>query len=666
MKAALLCLVTLSAWAYTLASPTLAGIDLYADVKPNEARTKKLVMDAKEAGFSRIIVSLSGGDGTVIWQTPRENYYTPLVGALANGHDALASLVKNAHDVGIEVVASVIVAEGGSITRNNPAWAARDASGQTSTGIEFLGDTMSFAYLEARQAKIDVMMDLVNGYGIDGVFLDYTRYMYGFGYDQPVLDQLQADYGFDARTVPVPAVGAPSQGSPEWKLFAEARAENVQSFVEEFRAAVNQSTNPVMVGTFSDRRWGMDLDINHLGRNFPLWAQNGLVDEVWIGNYDETPVNQIRSAVSGVRAAVGPDVRLSAALTTWNNHLTTKAQFLGAVREAFLGSADGLFVYREDYLVSNSLWDEAKAANDKLNRLLAPAAGTAHARYRTDADAGLPDGGPGGWVSSGQAMTRQGGYLLQSSSSPASVSGYRTTSITPGLIDHAGYYAIEFEVQPLGDLNLAGGHNMFNLHVQWADAQSIFNVVIDRDSDNGGAGVLGSINYGAAGTSKAISGIDWSTPRQVTIAYHPDDQWFYFYLDGQYVSYVTMNSMRIGLSTAELQNTLTFGDSSDKPGNATAHWYAVGAFGPGLAGDFDQDGDVDGQDFLTWQRGYGSEFDANDLTDWKRNFGAQSSSLFVAEVPEPQTYRAMHLGMAILLYAFREKSAYLRRTCKYS
>jgi uncharacterized lipoprotein YddW (UPF0748 family) len=617
-------------------------MDLYADLKPSENLTKNLVNQAKNAGFSRIIVSLSGGDGTVAWQTPREDYYTRFRGPLANGHDALESMVRNAHDAGIEVVASVIVAEGGSITRNNPTWAARDTNGNTSTGVEFLGDTMSFAYSGARQAKVDVMMDLVNGYGIDGVFLDYTRYLYGFGYDQPVLDQLQTNYGFDARTVPVPAVGSPDQGTQEWRLFAEARAQNVQAFVQEFGNAVEQSSNPIPVGTFSDRRWGMDLDINHLGRNFPAWAQAGLVDEVWIGNYNETPLNQIRSAVSSVRTAVGQDVRLSAALTTWSNFFTTKAQFQGAVREAFLGSADGLFVYREDFVTSNSLWDESKAANDKLNHFIEPAGGTAHARYRANVDLNGPQGGVGGWANDGLAMVDQGDFLLQSSSTAGTLSRYRATSITPGLIDHAaGYYAIDFEVRPLGDLNLTGGHNMFNLHVQWADAQSIYNVVIDRDSDNAGVGTLGSLNYGSSGTSKAISGIDWSTPRQITIAYHPDDQNFYFYLDGAYISYITMNSLRIGNSNPSMENTLIFGDSSDLSGNVSAEWYHVGVFGAGIAGDFDQDGDVDGRDFLEWQRGYGTLYDDMDLANWKNNFGYQLSSTFTATVPEP--------AMAVLL-----------------
>lgn len=68
--------------------------------------------------------------------------------------------------------------------------------------------------------------------------------------------------------------------------------------------------------------------------------------------------------------------------------------------------------------------------------------------------------------------------------------------------------------------------------------------------------------------------------------------------------------------------------------------------------DFDEDGDVDGLDFLIWQQGLGvgsmlSEGDANgdnlvdaaDLSIWEAQWGASANSVTViVEVPEPATY----------------------------
>lgn len=69
------------------------------------------------------------------------------------------------------------------------------------------------------------------------------------------------------------------------------------------------------------------------------------------------------------------------------------------------------------------------------------------------------------------------------------------------------------------------------------------------------------------------------------------------------------------------------------------------------SGDFDGDGDVDGSDFLAWQRGSGitsgalkNQGDANadgavnaaDLAIWKSQFGAASTTTVTAAVPEPR------------------------------
>jgi autotransporter-associated beta strand protein len=62
----------------------------------------------------------------------------------------------------------------------------------------------------------------------------------------------------------------------------------------------------------------------------------------------------------------------------------------------------------------------------------------------------------------------------------------------------------------------------------------------------------------------------------------------------------------------------------------------------GLDGDFDHDGDVDGRDFLVWQRGGSpSPLSAGDLADWKANFGATGGMHF--PVPEP------HAGILVLM-----------------
>jgi len=62
-----------------------------------------------------------------------------------------------------------------------------------------------------------------------------------------------------------------------------------------------------------------------------------------------------------------------------------------------------------------------------------------------------------------------------------------------------------------------------------------------------------------------------------------------------------------------------------------------------LPGDVDDDGDVDGNDFLLIQRGLGTTHDAGDLADWRANFGDTGAAAAAGAVPEPAT-----IGLALL------------------
>jgi hypothetical protein len=86
--------------------------------------------------------------------------------------------------------------------------------------------------------------------------------------------------------------------------------------------------------------------------------------------------------------------------------------------------------------------------------------------------------------------------------------------------------------------------------------------------------------------------------------------------------------------------------------------------------DFDNDGDVDGRDFLTWQRGFGgvgsnetgdadldNDVDAGDLAIWRAEFG-QPQPLFAA-VPEPGTL-SLCVGILTVAALFSRRPAMRR------
>ena len=80
------------------------------------------------------------------------------------------------------------------------------------------------------------------------------------------------------------------------------------------------------------------------------------------------------------------------------------------------------------------------------------------------------------------------------------------------------------------------------------------------------------------------------------------------------------------------------------------------ASAPGLAGDFDMDLDVDGADFIKWQREFGVTLDADDLADWKMKFGtAPTAAPAIASAPEPNCVALAAMALAALGAARRRR-----------
>jgi hypothetical protein len=72
---------------------------------------------------------------------------------------------------------------------------------------------------------------------------------------------------------------------------------------------------------------------------------------------------------------------------------------------------------------------------------------------------------------------------------------------------------------------------------------------------------------------------------------------------------------------------------------------------PPMPGDFDGDKDVDGADFLKWQRGESTQpLSAADLTAWRTNFGAGALIGAGQDIPEPATVGLLAMAASAAAY----------------
>lgn len=120
------------------------------------------------------------------------------------------------------------------------------------------------------------------------------------------------------------------------------------------------------------------------------------------------------------------------------------------------------------------------------------------------------------------------------------------------------------------------------------------------------------------------------------------------------------------------QRLLPFGRISDGNGNGTAR-IDVGAYEvTEQSADFDRDGDVDGADFLTWQRGFGlssanrEEGDANndqevndaDLSIWANSYDEQATSLnALRSSPQPLSADVQSTLQSALPYSLESEAS---------
>lgn len=88
----------------------------------------------------------------------------------------------------------------------------------------------------------------------------------------------------------------------------------------------------------------------------------------------------------------------------------------------------------------------------------------------------------------------------------------------------------------------------------------------------------------------------------------------------------------------------------------TSNSFSLQVLGAGVDGDFDSDGDVDGSDFLLWQRGGSpNPRSATDLASWNAGYGSGSLSVAARAVPEPSAIIVLSIAAALFPMRLRRR-----------
>ncbi len=207
------------------------------------------------------------------------------------GRDPLKEIINHAERHGMRIIPwfeyGLMMPADSRLVRENPQWLTRRMDGSATWR---LGDEHSMVWLnplhpEVQRMLIELLMELVDVYAVDGVQLDdHFGYHYQFGYDPYTLALYHREH--DGRQPPRAPSLAPSENcehdDARWQGWSDWRAAGITRFVEKLVAALRR-IRPDLTISVSPNPQAFSKSCYLL--DWRAWHERRLIDELVLQVY---------------------------------------------------------------------------------------------------------------------------------------------------------------------------------------------------------------------------------------------------------------------------------------------------------------------------------------------------------------------------------------------
>jgi len=287
------------------------------------------VMDnCSRAGFNTVLFQVRGA-GTAFYRSRLEPWADEL-GGRDPGYDPLAVACRSAHERGMELHAWVNVMPGyrGKHPPINPRqlyvarpdWFWHDKYGRRQP----LGwySSINPCYPEVRRYLTDVMREIVVGYPVDGLHLDYIRFPNERSPAYPD-GTVVPDYPRDPRTLALfrrDTGTTPDTDPAAWNAW---RTRQVTRLVKDIREMVSRERpNATLSAAVAAN---MIKAKDHHFQDAPRWLRDGIVDAVFPMNYADS-MRLFESQARAWRVAASPRPMITGIMFDKRDPATVLAQ----------------------------------------------------------------------------------------------------------------------------------------------------------------------------------------------------------------------------------------------------------------------------------------------------------------------------------------------------